>query len=162
MHPGNTIVVSGGLAKQREIADGVITHCIEQLLPRHRTLWIEVEFKDLDTDQVLGYCYKTDHNFYTIELDKYQKVYDLITTACHEMVHVKQGVRGELTEKHLAIYWKGKAAAGDYADNHLGPKVPWEREAWDMQEILAHGFIRNTGNRVKNVKSVEERCMELY
>ena len=162
MHPGNTIKVCGGLAKQREIVKGVITHCIEQLLPRHRTLWIEAEFKNLDRDQVLGYCYATDHNFYTLELDKYQKVYDLITTTCHEMVHVKQGVRGELTEKHLKLYWEGKEHADDNSNNHLGPKVPWEREAWDKQEGLAHSFIRNTGNRVKNVKSVEERCMELY
>jgi hypothetical protein len=162
MHPGNTIKVCGGLAKQREIVVGVITHCIEQLLPRHRTLWIEAEFKDLSKDDVLGYCYQTDHNMYTLELEKYQIVYDLITTACHEMVHVKQGVRGELTEKHLRQYWKGEAVKSVLTTNHLGPKAPWEREAWDKQHPLAHSYIRNTGNRVKAVKAVEERCMELY
>ena len=162
MHPGNTIKVCGGLAKQREIAVGVITHCIEQLLPRHRTLWIEVEFKNLSKDEVLGYCYQTDHHMYNIELEKYQIVYDLITTVCHEMVHVKQGVRGELTEKHLRQYWKGEAVKSVLTTNHLGPKVPWEREAWDKQYPLAHSYIRGTGNRVKAVKAVEERCMELY
>jgi len=162
MHPGNTIKVCGGLAKQREIAVGVITHCIEQLLPRHRTLWIEAEFKDLSKDEVLGYCYQTDHNFYTLELEKYQIVYDLITTTCHEMVHVKQGVRGELRERNLQQYWKGEAIKTVMTYNHLGPKVPWEREAWDKQYPLAHGYIRSTGNRVKNVKLVEDRCMELY
>ena len=44
----------------------------------------------------------------------------------------------------------------------MGPKQPWEREAWDMQKTLAHSFIRNTGNTVQNVKSVDKRCMELY
>ena len=155
MHPGNTIMVSGGLAKQREIVNDVVTHCIENLLPRHRTLWIEAEFRNLDNEHVLGYCYQTDRNLYTVELDKFQKVYDLILTTCHEMVHVKQGVRGELTERHLKQFWKGI----EHSDRR---NEPWEREAWDMQKTLAHSFIRNTGNTVRYVKSVEKRCMELY
>ena len=161
MHPGNTIKVSGGLAKQREIAEDVTAHCIDQLLPRHRTLWIEVEFRNLNKDDVLGYCYQTDHNFYTLELDKFQKVYDLIITTCHEMVHVKQGVRKELTESHLRQFWKGVEHRG-MDNNAYGPKQPWEREAWDMQEELAHSFIRGSGNSVRYVKSVEKRCMDLY
>ena len=155
MHPGNTIKVSGGLAKQREIAEDVTAHCIDQLLPRHRTLWIEVEFRNLNKDDVLGYCYQTDHNFYTLELDKYQKIYDLLLTTCHEMVHVKQGVRKELTEKHLKQYWKGI----QHSDRR---NEPWEKEAWRMQKELAHSYIKSTGNSVKYVKSVEKRCMDLY
>ena len=161
MHPGNTIKVSGGLTKQREIVEDVVTHCIDTLLPRHRTLWIEVDFRNLEKDNVLGYCYQTDHHIYSIELDKFQKVYDLILTACHEMVHVKQCLRKELTESHLKQFWKG-VEHRDRDANSMGPKQPWEREAWDMQKTLAHSFIRNTGNTVQNVKSVDKRCMELY
>jgi len=162
MHPGNTIKVSGGLAKQRVIAEHVAAHCITTLLPRHRSLWIEIDFRNLSEDNVLGYCYQNDHNFYTLEIDKIQKVYDLILTTCHEMVHVKQGVRGELTEKHLRQFWKGKEHRDTNSNSSMGPKQPWEREAWDMQEELAHSFIRDTGNTVRRVKSVEKRCMELY
>jgi len=162
MHPGNTIKVSGGLAKQRELAYCVATHCIEQLLPRHRTLWIEIDFRDLDKNNVLGYCYKTDHNYYTLELDKYQNVYDLIVTTCHEMVHVKQGVREELTERHLVQFWKGEEHK-DRDPNAYGPKQPWEREAWKMQKVLAHSFIKEyTEHTISYIKSMEERCMELY
>ena len=161
MHPANTIKVCGGLAKQRAIATDVAAHCIESLLPRHRTLWLEIEFRNLGRDNVLGYCYKTDHHIYTLELDKFQRVYDLILTTCHEMVHVKQGVRKELTESHLKQFWKG-VEHPDREANHVGPKQPWEREAWDMQEELAHSYIRNTGNSVRYVKSVGELCMELY
>ena len=161
MHPGNTIKVSGGLAKQRKLAVGVIAHCIDQLLPRHRTLWIEVDLKNLSRDNVLGYCYKNYHNLYTLELDKNQRVYDLIVTCCHEMVHVKQGVRKELTDKHLVQFWND-VEYKDRDPNAYGPKQPWEREAWDMQEPLAHSFIRETGNTISYIKSMEERCMELY
>jgi hypothetical protein len=103
----------------------------------------------------MGYCYQADHNYYTLELDKFQKVYDLLLTICHEMVHVKQGVRRELTERHLKQYWKGI----QHSDRR---NEPWEREAWDMQKKLAHSFIKGTGNSVKYVKSVDKRCMELY
>ena len=47
MHPGNVINVSGGLLDQRNLTEQIIEHCIDQLLPRHRSLWIEVELKKI-------------------------------------------------------------------------------------------------------------------
>ena len=156
MHPGNTIQVSGGLNKQRTFVEDVITHCLDKLLPLHRTLWIEVDLKDLKRENVYGYCYPTDHHLYNLEIDKFQKLYDLILTTCHEMVHVKQGVRKELTERHLKQFWKGVEATGWRTE-------PWETEAFNLQTELAHTYIREKlGHFVKDIKLVEERCMELY
>ena len=43
------------------------------------------------------------------------------------MVHVKQGVRGELTNKLGFQYWKGRKCEKDYWEQ------PWEKEAPSRQ-----------------------------
>ena len=152
MHPNNHVEVFGGLKGQRKIIEQVVEHCVDQLIPRVRTLWIEVTLDRLEKrENVVGYCSHMDHNYYWLEIDKDQKLYDLILTTCHEMVHVKQGVRKELThnksgQKQL---WKGQ---------ETGRKEPWEREAWELQPKLAHSFIKNTlKTSIKSVKSLDKR-----
>ena len=57
MHPHNSVNVTGGTQIQRQLAYDLVEHCVDQMLPRHRTLWIEVELKKIpDKDKVVGYC----------------------------------------------------------------------------------------------------------
>lgn len=126
----NVVEVIGGKAKEREIVKNTIHWCIQKLLPRVRTLEIEVE---LTKCNAYGYVLCTDnHKSFEIEIRKGMKLYDIISTVCHEMVHVKQYYRKELAHAGKEHTWKRKSYSDlSYADQ------PWEKEAFKLEEGLA-------------------------
>ena len=127
----NIIEVTGGNKFQRAIAEKVVHEMIYALLPRFRTLEIEVKIKKLTGDAV-GWCMMEDTNReFTIEVANDLTLKDFITTICHEMVHVKQYYRKE-TDGYGKV-WKKKTVSDKtgYYD------LPWEKEAYRMQDKLA-------------------------
>jgi hypothetical protein len=58
----------------------------------------------------------------------------LILTIAHEMVHVKQYARGQITHKPggKTYYWMGKKVRKKYFEQ------PWELEAFSKERILAN------------------------
>ena len=53
MHPANHVEISGGLKDQRVLVNDVIEHCVDSLIPRVRTLSIEVVLDNYEkTDNV--------------------------------------------------------------------------------------------------------------
>ena len=148
MHPANVVNVSGGTKTQRELAYKLVEHCIDEMLPRHRTLWIEVDLKKIpEVDKVVGYCQDDGDNQFTIEIDKTQNAYDFMLTIAHEMVHVKQSVRRQLTERNLKHFWYGK----EHGDRR---NEPWEIEAWKLQKPLTHSYIKQGKRTIKYIKSL--------
>lgn len=148
MHPANVVNVSGGTKTQRELAYKLVEHCIDEMLPRHRTLWIEVDLKKIpEVDKVVGYCQDDGDNQFTIEIDKTQNAYDFMLTIAHEMVHVKQSVRRQLTERNLKHFWYGK----EHSDRR---NEPWEIEAWKLQKPLTHSYIKQGKRTIKYIKSL--------
>ena len=148
MHPNNVVNVSGGTKTQRELAYKLVEHCIDELLPRHRTLWIEVDLKKIpEKDKVVGYCQDDGENMFTIEIDKTQNAYDFMLTVAHEMVHVKQTVRRQLTERNLKHFWYGK----EHSDRR---NEPWEIEAWKLQKPLTHSYIKQGKRTIRYIKSL--------
>lgn len=126
----NFVEVKGGKSKEREIAMDTVYFCIKKLMPRVRSLDIEVKFTKCNA---YGYCLSTSKRDFEIELKKGMSIYDLIATICHEMVHVKQYYRGELFDNGEGVRWKSKkiSADTDYLDQ------PWEKEAFRLEEKLA-------------------------
>tara|TARA_B110000503_G_scaffold85316_1_gene129716 strand:+ start:805 stop:993 length:189 start_codon:yes stop_codon:yes gene_type:complete len=57
-----------------------------------------------------------------------------MSTLAHELVHVKQFARGELSDN--LQYWKGK----DCSDTDYW-KQPWEKEARRLQKKLMNDFM---------------------
>jgi len=59
----------------------------------------------------------------------------LVSTLCHEMVHVKQFALGQTQIKYRGekptFYWMGKRVRAVYWDQ------PWEQEAWRRERVLA-------------------------
>ena len=128
----NTLEVIGGRKDQREMAHRVVGYMINTLMPRMRTLDITVEFTNIKGDAV-GFCMKTDNNrTFEIEVDKRQNLKDIVTTLCHEMVHVKQYARNE-TDGYGKV-WKKKTIP----ENTAYYDLPWEKEAYRMQDKLAN------------------------
>ena len=127
----NYIEVNGGNKFQRHIAETVVTQMIKALMPKMKTLEIEVQIKKLTGDAV-GWCMMEDTNReFTIEVANNLTLKDLVTTICHEMVHVKQYARKETCG--YGEKWKGKKINPKTAYYNL----PWEKEAYKMQDKLA-------------------------
>jgi hypothetical protein len=93
----------------------------------------------------------TTHGYVKIDNDnKYIDVFihldfplaDIIETTIHELVHVEQYQRGDLTRDEENVYWKGT--------NHTYTpysKRPWEIEAFDKGKKLADIFVKE--NNIK-------------
>ena len=127
----NYIEVIGGNKFQKQTAEKVVQKMIETLMPRMRTLEITVNIKKLTGDAV-GWCMEEDTNReFTIDVHNKLTLRDFVTTICHEMVHVKQYARNEMS--CYGGKWKKKKIADDTAYYDL----PWEKEAYRMQDKLA-------------------------
>jgi len=152
MHPGNTFQITGGFKGQRERVLDVMTFCVDELLPKYRTLDIYIELGDFEAkENVMGQCLHVTGNEFQIDIDSKQNLYNLILTTCHEMVHVKQYSRKELKEDFPKTLWFNK----EYSD---GRCYPWELEAWKMQKTLAHKYIKQQKlGTIKVLKSLDKR-----
>lgn len=113
----NTVEISGGYKYQRKLCDSVINYTIKKLLPRLRTLEINVELTNIP-DDATGYCMIGDNNreFY-IEIDKKLNLKDMVLTICHEMVHVKQYARNEKAIESEACRLEPKLALECWENN---------------------------------------------
>jgi hypothetical protein len=130
----NAVAVYGSTKEKREIVEKAVAWCIRELMPRMQTLEVFVHLKDLK-GKAYGYCMEQDTNReFEIEVDKKLSLYDLVSTVCHEMVHVKQYARRELRQdKHGNTLWKksGSFNTTAYED------CPWEKEAFRLEGELA-------------------------
>ena len=134
----NFVSARGGKKHQRDIAITTVHQMIAELLPRFRTLDIEVVFRTFSKKEgAVGFCGMTDDNrTFEIEIDSKMGINELVTTVCHEMVHVKQYARNQMTDECVqygAATWKGRK---------VNPKttyydLPWEKEAYKLQDGLA-------------------------
>ena len=94
----NVINVIGGTKNQRKLAEKIAWFCIKDMMPRYRTLDIEIQLRNCmkETEQ-LGCCYALETNReFVIEVEKslYKKdLDDFARTICHEMIHVWQTAR---------------------------------------------------------------------
>lgn len=127
----NLVEVTGGNKFQRDIAHKTIAFMIKKLMPRMRTLDIELNICDIKSDAV-GFAMMTDNNrTYELEIDKKINLQNLVTTICHEMIHVKQYARNEINGVDLC--WKGRNIPKDTDYWNL----PWEKEAYRLQKRYA-------------------------
>jgi uncharacterized protein (UPF0248 family) len=144
------IEVTGGLKKDRELADEIIWWCMDTLMPRHRVLDIELRFTKTMEDGAQGFCYRGDDDReYHIEIDhrlsRLVSKEEFIETIIHEMVHVWQGATKRMVDRFKGGYkqlWMCKD--GKYR-NYLNTKYekqPWETEAYRLQGPLTKTFMK--------------------
>ena len=82
------IYIEGGTKRQRDIADKVISFCIQRLMPKARSLNVELTLTKDMTD--LGGCWLLDnHRSFGVEVNTISKTKDFIISLIHEMVHAK-------------------------------------------------------------------------
>jgi hypothetical protein len=129
----NVVFVRGGTKSEREIVEKAVAWCIKHMMPRMRTLSIDVKLAKIDA---YGYCMEEEDNrTFSLEIRKGLSLYDLVSTVCHEMVHVKQYARKEMrfNSKIGAMMWKKSRVPEKTAYSDL----PWEKEAFRVERELA-------------------------
>ena len=139
------VEATGGLKKDRELAEDVIWFCMDILMPRMRTLCIDLEFTKTLEDGAMGFTHmgdddkdiiiQVDHRLSRIEgRDK------LIETVAHEMVHVWQMATGRLKDKFRGGYkqlWKCKDGKYRNYNKTSYDRQPWETQAYALEGKLA-------------------------
>ena len=151
------VIVSGGTKKQRELVHNITDWFCDKFFNRFKSYNIEFDLCKIEGN-VQGWAMEIDKNASHIEIDKRLKGDDFITCVLHELVHVKQQFKKELVELNgKAKKWKDEIHIGimnfsdmdkieaekirmmaltkdvfvsDYMD------LPWEKEAYAMQETL--------------------------
>lgn len=142
--------IVGGRAHQRQIVEEMCIFLAEKLLgPRMASnLTLSVKLKNME-DNVQGTVIWEDDNIrpreFLMELEKKLSDEELMLTVAHEMIHVKQDVRGEKRERYdratgkQATYWMGE----DHTKTPYS-KQPWEKEAYKLQKPLKKQFLEES------------------
>ena len=123
------IVVKGGRSKQRSTVYRAAEFAWNYLMPRIRNCDIWIELKKIDDAH--GYCMQIDNREFEVEIDRRLEGDDFLTTIFHEMVHVKQGVRKEWNFNEVS-----------YKTDEEYRNLPWEVEAYKLQEEILDAYVR--------------------
>ncbi len=153
----NIVTVTGGIRGQREKAESIAHYVIQKLMPRMRTLNIEIEIKDFEGDDSCGYCLPAGHanpsrpRDFEIEINRYLDMRTMLETVAHEMVHVKQYARKELFETSVGKHrWLDEW----YDDSKLSYwDLPWEIEAHGRECGLFVRWAQDNGYKGQWTKS---------
>ena len=136
----NVITIRGGRKIQRELIKASIEFSLNKLLPRTTSLDIEVRLNRRIEDAE-GYCLSEDHKTFELEMDPRLSDKELAITVFHEMVHVRQYFKRQLRDEAFGNVktWLGKM----YCEDTVGYyKLPWEKEAFKLQEVLFKQFSK--------------------
>ena len=128
---GHFILINGGTKKQRNLIHDISWWFCNKYFSKFKYFNIEIDLTKIK-GEVQGWCMEVDKNASHIEIDKRLKDDDFITCVLHELIHVKQQFKGELKEMNgIEKMWKGEVhICIDYMN------LPWEKEAYHMQEVL--------------------------
>ena len=117
-------IVSAWGNSRTELAENVVHFCIQELMPRMKTLDICVQIED-DCD-VYGYCLAVNKREFVIEVKEDLSEVDFLTTIMHEMTHVWQ-----YATSRLAV--NGKM---EYKTQKEYENVWYEKQAYQMEKKL--------------------------
>ena len=131
----NYVEVIGGKKDRKELAHRVIAWYIDTIMPRMKTLDITVNLTNCYSKGAYGYCMMGDNNReFELEIDKNLRLFDFVSTICHEMTHLKQYARNEMKPLDDGrVRWKKKV----YPEKTSYDDSPWEKEAFRVETELA-------------------------
>jgi len=136
------IDITGYGARKRRVEDAV-EWFITKNLPRHH-IYIEVLHRGLRREQAYGYCSVSGDIYrpreFLIEIDPKLDLELYTKTLFHELVHLRQWVKGLLKERRGKMYYKDiKCEDLDYWE------YPHEIEAHSLEEYYYLKFLEETG-----------------
>ena len=142
----NNVRIEKGNKKNRELTSSIVHFMLEQL--ELVDISIDIEFSNILRDEyALGFSSKNAENEFSIELDRNLDFHDLLETICHEMIHIKQYVRGELIEQNGQTIYKNilyNIDANDYYEDV--DNLPWEKEAYEKETYYPKLYLTEVHN----------------
>ena len=125
------IHVTGSTKDKRALAQKTVAWSIKKLgLNRMSSLNIDVILRKMKKDEY-GYCNIIESNrSFIIDVNKNVSLKDFVSTIIHEMVHVKQFARNEMSA--YGMRWKTKTVS----ENTKYIDLPWEKEAYKLEAKL--------------------------
>ena len=145
----NDVQAFGSTAAKRKLTEDVANFCIARMMPRMKTLDICIHLDKLE--EADGYCLAVTNREFNLEIDKRLKGDDFITAITHEMVHVKQYARDETKDvNRFTKSWKGDDHISMYTTVEEYMSLPWEKEAYELQEILCEEYKQLKSQGKKN------------
>jgi hypothetical protein len=131
---------TGKLSKRQLEA---INHFANILFSHQLKRYIDLDIRFVKMDCMHGTVIVEDYNdkglprSFTIEVNRSDDPEEKIKTIAHEMVHVKQYAKGELSEE--MDIWRGSKVNADSIDYF---EQPWEIEAESVGLNMYESFIR--------------------
>ena len=125
------IHVKGSTKDKRALAEKTVAWSIKKLgLNRMSSLSIDVVLRKMKKGEY-GYCNIIESNrSFIIEVNKNVSLKDFVSTIIHEMVHVKQFARNEMSA--YGMRWKTRIVS----ENTKYVDLPWEKEAYKLEKKL--------------------------
>lgn len=131
-----------GKCKNKEVVEQYIINCLKYLnLHRMTSKSVIINFKNSVEGDAQGYCFAIEKDAeVTISktwAGRKLTFMEQMQTLAHELVHVKQYFRNELSYGETGDFcWKKRNAGGYKYENQ-----PWEKEAFKMEkEIFVECF----------------------
>jgi len=140
---------------RNSISKGLVENCLqffrnELKLQNSRYSLIVVPERGMSVkDGIRGSVFKLGPTVIGMSIDTALDTERLIIALAHEMIHVKQYARGQITHgKNLnSKFWMGKKFRGHYYD------LPWEVEAFSKERVLANKVFKIIDNPTKSKKN---------
>lgn len=126
----NYVYAEGSTKTKRQLAEDVVNFCIRELMPRMKTLDVGVQLSNDLAPHQYGFCCAIDTREFELEVNAKMSDDDIITTICHEMVHVKQYARKELDINNQSNY--------QYYEEYLN--LWYEKEAREFEVFLREKY----------------------
>ena len=134
-----------GRIKNRNHYETFAENVVNELFPREfkRDIVIGIHFKNVVEDGLFGQAIEHDADEYLVEIGKVVdegelravEPREIASTIAHELVHIKQYIRRELTQG--ATVWKGqKIPVGPRGGTIRYRDQPWEKEAFSKEKEL--------------------------
>jgi hypothetical protein len=130
-----------GYGYSKRLCEDVVTWFISKYLPRHK-LEIEVLHRGLKREGALGYCDVAEETqkprSFLIELDTHMDKKTYATVLIHELIHLRQWVKGELKLKSSKMHYKGECIEDlEYLEK------PHEIFAHYYENILYQSYLKD-------------------
>ena len=94
-----SLEIMGGSRMEQTLTAEAVTFAFNELIPRIKNCTLNVYLVSSDS------CFETDDREYEIRINKNQTGDDFLTAIFHEMVHVKQYIRGQLDQDSENKVW---------------------------------------------------------
>ena len=133
--------IDGGTRKEQRMVHDAFNFALKYLMPRKRNLTIDINITDIPDDADAYHCC-IEKGQHEIEVQTGLIEEDFITAIFHEMVHVRQHERGDLKDHGIRKAWKGEEYFGIYDTTETYMNLPWEEEAYRLQEEMYNKWIK--------------------